>query len=169
MTLTGKRALVVGAGSGIGRAVHDAFVANGAVVAVLERDEAKADDLRRSSPDTTVVTGDATVQADNEAAVEAAVSALGGLDVLVNCVGIFDFYRGVRELDGVSLLSAWPVTCSVCTLRSDRSPSPAAASCSPRRRPASTQAAAACSTSPPSSPCAGSSSPSPTSSPPTYE
>ena len=32
MTLTGKRALVIGAGSGIGRAVHDAFVANGAVV-----------------------------------------------------------------------------------------------------------------------------------------
>ena len=87
--------------------MHDAFVANGAVVAVLERDEAKADELRRSSPDTTVVTGDATVPADNEAAVEAAVSALGGLDVLVNCVGIFDFYRGVRELDGVSLLSAF--------------------------------------------------------------
>jgi NAD(P)-dependent dehydrogenase (short-subunit alcohol dehydrogenase family) len=107
MTLTGKRALVVGAGSGIGRAVHDAFVENGAYVAVLERDEAKADELRRGSPDTTVVTGDATVPADNEAAVEAAVSALGGLDVLVNCVGIFDFYRGVRELDGAALLAAF--------------------------------------------------------------
>jgi NAD(P)-dependent dehydrogenase (short-subunit alcohol dehydrogenase family) len=107
MTLTGKRALVVGAGSGIGRAVHDAFVENGAYVAVLERDEAKADELRRGSPDTTVVTGDATVPADNEAAVEAAVSALGGLDVLVNCVGIFDFYRGVRELDGATLLATF--------------------------------------------------------------
>jgi NAD(P)-dependent dehydrogenase (short-subunit alcohol dehydrogenase family) len=107
MTLTGKRALVVGAGSGIGRAVHDAFVENGAYLAVLERDEAKADELRRGSPDTTVVTGDATVPADNEAAVDAAVSALGGLDVLVNCVGIFDFYRGVRELDGATLLAAF--------------------------------------------------------------
>jgi NAD(P)-dependent dehydrogenase (short-subunit alcohol dehydrogenase family) len=107
MTLTGKRALVIGAGSGIGRAVHDAFVANGAGVVVLERDDAKADELRRSSPDTTVVTGDATVPADNEAAVEAAVSALGGLDVLVNCVGIFDFYRGVRELDGSALPAAF--------------------------------------------------------------
>ena len=42
MSLTGKRALIVGAGSGIGRAVHDAFVANGAYVGVLERDAAKA-------------------------------------------------------------------------------------------------------------------------------
>jgi NAD(P)-dependent dehydrogenase (short-subunit alcohol dehydrogenase family) len=105
--LTGKRALVIGAGSGIGRAVHDAFIANGAFVAVLEQDDVKADELRRGSPDTTVVTGDATVPADNEAAVETAVAALGGLDMLVNCVGIFDFYRGVRELDRATLLPAF--------------------------------------------------------------
>ncbi len=38
--LDGKRALVVGAGSGIGRAVLDAFRAEGAQVAALELDEA---------------------------------------------------------------------------------------------------------------------------------
>jgi NAD(P)-dependent dehydrogenase (short-subunit alcohol dehydrogenase family) len=107
MTLTGKRALVIGAGSGIGRAVHDAFVAAGAAVVALERDAAKAAELRRDNPGATVVTGDATVPADNEAAVEATVAAHGGLDVLVNCVGIFDFYRGVRELDGAELLAAF--------------------------------------------------------------
>jgi 2,3-dihydroxy-2,3-dihydrophenylpropionate dehydrogenase len=46
-----------------------------------------------------VVTGDATTQADNEAAVRAALDAFGGLDTLVNCVGIFDFYRGLGQLD----------------------------------------------------------------------
>jgi NAD(P)-dependent dehydrogenase (short-subunit alcohol dehydrogenase family) len=107
VSLAGKRALVVGAGSGIGRAVHDAFVARGALVVVLERDRAKGDDLRRVSPATIVVTGDATEPETNEAAVAAAVDTHGGLDVLVNCVGIFDFYRGVGELDRDQLLPAF--------------------------------------------------------------
>ena len=40
--LDGKRALVAGAGSGIGRAVLAAFEAEGARVAALELDPAKA-------------------------------------------------------------------------------------------------------------------------------
>ena len=36
--------------------------------------------------------------ADARAAVEAVTSSFGGLDVLVNCVGIFDFYRGLADL-----------------------------------------------------------------------
>jgi NAD(P)-dependent dehydrogenase (short-subunit alcohol dehydrogenase family) len=97
--LEGRRALVVGAGSGIGRAVLGAFRAEGAQVAVLERDEAKCAALREQIPGLPVVAGDATTRAANESAVRAAVSAFGGLDVLVNCVGIFDFYRGLGELD----------------------------------------------------------------------
>ena len=97
--LDGRRALVVGAGSGIGRAVVDAFRAEGAQVAVLERDEAKCAALREQIPGLPVVAGDATTQAANEAAVDAAVSSFGGLDVLVSCVGIFDFYRGLSDLD----------------------------------------------------------------------
>jgi phthalate 3,4-cis-dihydrodiol dehydrogenase len=105
--LTGKRALVIGAGSGIGRAVHDAFVINGAVVVAVDRDRAKCDDLRRASPATTVVVADATDPADNDAAVAAMLDTYGGLDVLVNCVGIFDFYRGVRELSATELVAAF--------------------------------------------------------------
>ena len=36
--------------------------------------------------------------ADARVAVRAATDAFGGLDVLVNCVGIFDFYRGLADL-----------------------------------------------------------------------
>jgi NAD(P)-dependent dehydrogenase (short-subunit alcohol dehydrogenase family) len=97
--LTGKRALVVGAGSGIGRAVLDAFLAEGAQAAVLERDADKCAELGAAVPESPVVTGDATTREANEEAVAAAVSAFGGLDVLVNCVGVFDFYRGLADLD----------------------------------------------------------------------
>jgi NAD(P)-dependent dehydrogenase (short-subunit alcohol dehydrogenase family) len=96
--LDGQRALVIGGGSGIGRAVVDAFLSEGARVAVLERDQVKVDRLTAELPQVPVVAGDATLAADNRAAVDRAVREFGGLDVLVGCVGIFDFYRGLTEL-----------------------------------------------------------------------
>jgi NAD(P)-dependent dehydrogenase (short-subunit alcohol dehydrogenase family) len=97
--LEGRRALVVGAGSGIGRAVVDAFLSEGARVAVLEKDADKCGALERELPDVPVTAGDATTFAANEEAVDRAVEAFGGLDALVNCVGVFDFYRGIGELE----------------------------------------------------------------------
>jgi NAD(P)-dependent dehydrogenase (short-subunit alcohol dehydrogenase family) len=97
--LEGKRALVVGAGSGIGRSVAAAFLAEGARVAALELNEVKAARLAAELPGCVVSRGDATSPADSRAAVRAACDELGGLDVLVNCVGIFDFYRGLADLD----------------------------------------------------------------------
>jgi NAD(P)-dependent dehydrogenase (short-subunit alcohol dehydrogenase family) len=96
--LDGKRALVTGAGSGIGRAVLDAFLAEGAKVAALELDDAKAGLLAAELPGCPITHGDATSLADTSAAVRSATAAFGGLDVLVNCVGIFDFYRGLTDL-----------------------------------------------------------------------
>ncbi|OBI98679.1 3-(cis-5,6-dihydroxycyclohexa-1,3-dien-1-yl)propanoate dehydrogenase [Mycobacterium alsense] len=105
--LEGKRSLVVGAGSGIGRAVVDAFRAEGAKVAVLERDSGKCEKLRRELPDAPVVEGDAITRDANDRAVAAAVDAFGGLDTLVNCVGIFDFYRGIGDIDADDLDAAF--------------------------------------------------------------
>ena len=51
--------------------------------------------------------GDATALADARAAVAAATDAFGGLDVLVNCVGIFDFYRGLADIDDDQLDAAF--------------------------------------------------------------
>ncbi|MDQ4038126.1 MAG: 3-(cis-5,6-dihydroxycyclohexa-1,3-dien-1-yl)propanoate dehydrogenase [Actinomycetota bacterium] len=97
--LPGRRALVVGAGSGIGRAVVDAFLEEGARVAVLERDQDKCATLSAERPDVAVTAGDATTREANAEAVATTAEAFGGLDILVNCVGIFDFYRGVGDLD----------------------------------------------------------------------
>jgi 2,3-dihydroxy-2,3-dihydrophenylpropionate dehydrogenase len=105
--LDGKRALVVGAGSGIGRGVVDAFLEEGAQVAVLERDPAKCAALRTALGGVPVVEGDATTRNANLTAVNAAVDAFGGLDTLVNCVGVFDFYRGLAEIDGEALERAF--------------------------------------------------------------
>lgn len=97
--LDGRRALVVGAGSGIGRAVVDAFLDEGARVAALEKDEAKGRALAAEQPGVPVVVGDATTRDANDDAVRHAGESFGGLDILVNCVGIFDFYRGLGDVD----------------------------------------------------------------------
>ncbi|MDF1606517.1 3-(cis-5,6-dihydroxycyclohexa-1,3-dien-1-yl)propanoate dehydrogenase [Nocardioides sp. YIM 152315] len=97
--LDGKRALVVGAGSGIGRGVVDAFLEEGARVAALELDRAKCAALGEERDDVVVVQGDATTRVANEQAVATALDAFGGLDVLVGCVGIFDFYRPLSDID----------------------------------------------------------------------
>jgi 2,3-dihydroxy-2,3-dihydrophenylpropionate dehydrogenase len=105
--LEGKRALVVGGGSGIGRAVVDAFRAEGAKVAVLERDNDKCELLRQQLPAVPVIDGDAVTRDANDRAVAAAVDAFGGLDTLVNCVGIFDFYQGICDIDADDVPSAF--------------------------------------------------------------
>lgn len=98
---------MVGAGSGIGRAVVDAYLAEGARVAVLERDADKCAALAAERPDVVVTAGDATGRDANEHAVRAAVAAFGGIDVLVSCVGVFDFYRGLGELAADELDAAF--------------------------------------------------------------
>ncbi|MGH3383123.1 MAG: 3-(cis-5,6-dihydroxycyclohexa-1,3-dien-1-yl)propanoate dehydrogenase [Nocardioidaceae bacterium] len=105
--LAGKRALVMGAGSGIGRAVVDAFIAEGARVAVLERDRDKCLALAEARPDVPVVEGDATTEEANVRAVATATEAFGGLDTLVSCVGVFDFYRGIGDIDAAAIDGAF--------------------------------------------------------------
>lgn len=105
--LHGKRALIVGGGSGIGRAVVDAFLAEDARITVLELDRYKCDVLRRELPGVPVVEGDAVTRQANEHAVNVAVDTYGGLDTLVNCVGIFDFYKGVNDISADDLSTAF--------------------------------------------------------------
>jgi NAD(P)-dependent dehydrogenase (short-subunit alcohol dehydrogenase family) len=98
MQLVGRRALIVGAGSGIGRGVVSAFLAEGAKVGVVEIDPAKCESLGAAGLGP-VVCGDATSRDTNDAGVTAMVDAFGGLDVLVNCVGVFDYYRKLSDFE----------------------------------------------------------------------
>ncbi len=105
--LHGKRALIVGGGSGIGRAVVDAFRDQDARVTVLERDRRKCDLLREQLPGIPVIEGDAITREANERAVNVAVDSFGGLDTLVNCVGVFDFYKGISDIAADELHTAF--------------------------------------------------------------
>lgn len=98
-------ALVTGGGSGIGRGVVNAYVAEGARVTVLEQSEDHAAKLVSDLGDVvTVVVGDAS---DARAIVEA-VAAAGrdGLHQLTCCVGVFDYYASLRDLGAAELMQA---------------------------------------------------------------
>lgn len=81
-------ALITGAGGGIGRGVALSFAKEGAAVVVAELDEvsgaAVAEELRALGAQALFIKTDVSSKADIEAAIAAAVSQFGGLDILVN-------------------------------------------------------------------------------------
>lgn len=104
--LDGQRILLTGGGSGIGRAVAMAYLAEGAAVTVLERSPDHARELAEvGGPDVDVLVGDATDPAQLAEAVERA-SGDGRLDNLTSCVGVFDYYASLRALSAAELVSA---------------------------------------------------------------
>ena len=90
--LKGKRALVTGAGSGIGRAAAMAFAREGASVAVADiradAAEAVAAEIVKAGGRAVAVVGDVADEAGCAAMVAAAEETLGGLDTLFNNAGI---------------------------------------------------------------------------------
>jgi 2-hydroxycyclohexanecarboxyl-CoA dehydrogenase len=91
MGLETKVAFVTGGGGGIGAAIVDALVGDGASVAVADRDAgaaaAVADRLTGQGASTLGVAVDITDSARVRDAVAEASSALGPIDILVNCAG----------------------------------------------------------------------------------
>ncbi len=90
--LSGKTALVTGAGSGIGRAAALAYARAGAQVVVADVDptggEASAELIRGEGGRALCVQTDVTQAAEVEALVAAAVKAYGSLDCAFNNAGI---------------------------------------------------------------------------------
>ncbi len=91
-SLTGKRALITGGASGIGRATALLFAREGAAVSVVDIDETGGQAVAQMIVDeggqAIFVRCDVTQAADCQRAVLETVDRLGGLDILFNNAGI---------------------------------------------------------------------------------
>ena len=87
--LDGRTALVTGAGRGIGLAISERLLADGARVVMLDRDAAAVEGAaKRLGPEARAIVADVTRTADVDRAVRAAHDWHDRLDVVVNNAGI---------------------------------------------------------------------------------
>lgn len=89
MRLEGKTALITGAARGIGRAFAQAYIREGARVAIAD---INADGVRATADEigATPIVMDVTRQDSIDAGVAEAARAMGGIDILINNAALFD-------------------------------------------------------------------------------
>ncbi|MBP3656234.1 MAG: SDR family oxidoreductase [Clostridia bacterium] len=101
MKLANKSIVVTGASSGMGKAIVELFVKEGAnVVAVARRAErlaALAESLQGEAGKMIPFTGDVSKREDCEAMIDLAVKEFGKLDVLINNAGVMDDMAPIAE------------------------------------------------------------------------
>ncbi len=90
--LNGVRALVTGAGGGIGRAIARRLAQDGCRVSCADLNKERVEEtgqlLKQSGGEALAIAADVSVQADVDRMVKETVFAFGGLDVLVNNAGV---------------------------------------------------------------------------------
>ena len=94
-SLSGKNALVTGAGKGIGKAVAIGLAKEGVNVALLARTasdlQAVADEVENEGVKAVIVVADVADINSVNRAVESAIASLGNIDILINNAGIAAF------------------------------------------------------------------------------
>jgi NAD(P)-dependent dehydrogenase (short-subunit alcohol dehydrogenase family) len=97
--LSGVRALVTGAASGLGLAVAERFSAEGARVAICDVDEAALAPVSARNPEWICQRTDVSSEAEVAALFKRIRTAWGGLDCLVNNAGIAGPTAPIEEID----------------------------------------------------------------------
>lgn len=112
--LTGRRALVTGASSGLGRRMARVLAEAGAEVAVTARRAERLEELAAEHPAISAFPADLSSASDREGLIAAVEDRLGGVDVLVNNAGVADpkpieheTLDDFMQMLEVNLVSAW--------------------------------------------------------------
>ena len=102
ISLEGKKAIITGAGKGIGRATALALAKEGVSLGLIARTEADlqkvADEVKSKGVDVSVATADVGSNEEVTAAIDKLITEFGTVDILVNNAGIAKF-GGFLELD----------------------------------------------------------------------
>ena len=101
--LEGQVAVVTGAASGIGAAIVERFVAEGARCVLVDiQDEPGREAADRLGDSASYIHGDVSVEGDVAAALDAATARYGRLDCVVNNAGILGAVGPIAEVDGAA-------------------------------------------------------------------
>jgi NAD(P)-dependent dehydrogenase (short-subunit alcohol dehydrogenase family) len=102
--LSGKIALVTGAGAGMGKAVALEYLQESCKVVALDNKSDRLEALRKEagemglSANLVISPGDVTINADCDKAVAAAAEAFGSLNVLAHFAGVMDYFATGEEV-----------------------------------------------------------------------
>jgi len=100
MRLAGKVAVVTGAASGMGLAIVQRFVAEGAKVLAADwHADALTAALADVGSNAIGMPTNVAEESECEAMVDRAVSAFGRIDILVNNAGVMDLFSSVADMD----------------------------------------------------------------------
>lgn len=107
MKLDNKRAIITGGSMGLGQAIAAAFVAQGSSVMICARDSSQLqvaqDALKRLAVSDQqgihVITCDVSNEAQVGQLFDRAQEVMGGLDILINCAGVYGPKGAAEQLD----------------------------------------------------------------------
>lgn len=108
MRLEGQVALLTGGAAGLGRAIVDRFIQEGAKIAVLDKSRERLAELEAQYGDAFVGTvGDVRSLTDHKTAAHACVGRFGKMDCLIPNAGIWDYGTSLADIPEESIDDAF--------------------------------------------------------------